>query len=325
MSPTAAVDLGPAPAAVTVAVDTAQSSGHRCVERTVMTSDGIALAVRDYQPADRITHTVVLLHGLCLSQLAWHNQIRRLRHRPGIRVIAYDHRGHGHSASAPVHTYTVERLAQDLDELLSALGVTGPGSLAGHSMGGMCALAYLAGRRGPSFSPTGLILAGTAAGHLTQYGLGRLLATPGFDALTDIINHTPHRLAEQAVRMAAGPICAALRRHMHAEIDRHALAAVAIDAVNRTEMATAIGFLRSLKTYDVSAALPQIAADTTVISGGTDFLTPPAHSAELAAAIPHARHIHCPSAGHMLLHDAARIVTTAIYRTSHCPTATAIA
>jgi hypothetical protein len=37
-------------------------------ERTVITSDGVRLAVRDYGSAGARDHTVVLLHGLCLTQ-----------------------------------------------------------------------------------------------------------------------------------------------------------------------------------------------------------------------------------------------------------------
>ena len=43
-----------------------------------------------------------------------------------IRIISYDHRGHGDSGNASMHTYRIDRLADDLAELLVALGVDGP-------------------------------------------------------------------------------------------------------------------------------------------------------------------------------------------------------
>ena len=52
------------------------------IEHTVYTSDGVCLAVRDYQPTTAVQHTVVLLHGLCLTYTSWHNQIRRLQRQP---------------------------------------------------------------------------------------------------------------------------------------------------------------------------------------------------------------------------------------------------
>src|SRR6516162_4445692 len=135
--------IGPTPTR-----DVARRPGHPQVAgrsvRTVTTSDGVSLSVRDYgspYPA----HTVVLLHGFCLTKDSWTIPIDHLLHRYGdsIRIISYDHRGHGDSAAAPMHTYHIDRLAADLADLLAALDVTGPLTFAGHSMGGMVALAYL--------------------------------------------------------------------------------------------------------------------------------------------------------------------------------------
>src|SRR5271168_2892473 len=135
----------------------------RGIKRTVTTSDGVSLSVRECGPRDA-DHTVVLLHGLCLTKDSWTIQIGHLLHQYGdsIRIISYDHRGHGDSASAPMHTYHIDQLATDVADLLVALGVTGPLTLAGHSMGGMVALAYLgrpAGQR--PVQPDGLILVAT--------------------------------------------------------------------------------------------------------------------------------------------------------------------
>ena len=287
------------------------------IEHTVYTSDGVCLAVRDYQPTTAVQHTVVLLHGLCLTYTSWHNQIRRLQRQPGVRIIAYDHRGHGHSTTAPLRTYTIEQLAGDLADVLTDLAVTGPVTLAGHSMGGMCALAYLA-RANQPVAPTGLVLVATAAGGLSDHGLGRLLSTPGLDTLADIVDHAPRHAAEQALRALAKPVCAALARHGgYDTADRTTLAAAVADALHTTPWTTAVGFLRALRNYDHYATLPRITAATTVISGGADILTPAAHARELADTIPNAHHIHRPKAGHMLLHEAARTVTDAINRTTH--------
>ncbi|WP_419538662.1 alpha/beta fold hydrolase, partial [Mycobacterium colombiense] len=47
-------------------------------ERTVTTSDGVRLAVRDYGSAGAREHTIVLLHGLCLTQSSWALQMPNL-------------------------------------------------------------------------------------------------------------------------------------------------------------------------------------------------------------------------------------------------------
>jgi pimeloyl-ACP methyl ester carboxylesterase len=87
----------------------------------------------------------VLLHGLCLNQGVWARQIEYLlgRYHGSVRVISYDHRGHGRSGSAPMGTYRIEQCAADLAKVLDALRVTGKVTLVGHSLGGMVALAYL--------------------------------------------------------------------------------------------------------------------------------------------------------------------------------------
>lgn len=84
-----------------------------------------------------------------------------------IRIISYDHRGHGDSDTAPTSTYVVEQLAADLADVLKALNVTGSLTLVGHSMGGMVALAYLG--QPPAdrpVQPHGVVLVATAAGRL---------------------------------------------------------------------------------------------------------------------------------------------------------------
>jgi pimeloyl-ACP methyl ester carboxylesterase len=143
------------------------------IKRPGTTSDGVSLSGRDYGRRDA-SHTVVLLHGFCLTKNSWTIQIEQLLHQypDSIRIITYDHRGHGDSAAAPMHTYHIDQLATDLADLLVALGVKGPLTLAGHSMGGMVALAYLgrpANRRPVQLH--GLILVATAAGKHVDRGL----------------------------------------------------------------------------------------------------------------------------------------------------------
>jgi pimeloyl-ACP methyl ester carboxylesterase len=287
----------------------------RGIKRTVTTSDGTSLSVREYGSRDA-AHTVVLLHGLCLTKDSWTIQIDHLLHQYGdsIRIISYDHRGHGDSAAAPMHTYHIDQLATDLADLLVALGVTGPLTLAGHSMGGMVALAYLgrpADRR--PVQPRGLILVATAAGKLAERGLGRLLANPGTDILYELAYHAPHGVADRVLRTLARPICGALIRYGgYGTASRDALVAVSAASVNSTPAATKAGFLRALRRYDQYRTLSSITARTVVISGGADRLTPPSHAHDLARGIPVATHVHRPAAGHMLLDEAPHVISNAI-------------
>ena len=285
------------------------------ITRTVTTSDGVALSVREYGSRDA-AHTVVLLHGFCLNKASWTIQIDHLLHQYGdsIWIISYDHRGHGDSAAAPMHTYHIDRLAADLADLLVALGVTGPLTLAGHSMGGMVALAYL-GRPADQrpVQPHGLILVATAAGKLAERGLGRLLANPGADILYELANHAPHAVADRVLRALARPICGALIRYGgYGTASRDALVSVSAATVNATPVATKAGFLRALRRYDQYRTLSSITATTVIISGGADRLTPPSHAHDLARCIPATTHVHRPAAGHMLLDEAPHVISNAI-------------
>jgi pimeloyl-ACP methyl ester carboxylesterase len=285
------------------------------IRRTVRTSDGVSLSVREYGSRDA-AHTVVLLHGLCLNQDSWQIQIGHLRHRYGdsIRIISYDHRGHGQSGAAPMHTYHIDRLAADLADLLVTLGVTGPLTLAGHSMGGMVALAYLgrpAGQR--PVQPHGLILVATAAGKLAERGLGQLLTSPATDIFYELADHAPHAVADRVLRALARPVCGAVVRYGgYGAASRDALVAVSAASVNATPVATKAGFLRALRHYDQYRTLSSITATTVVISGGADRLTPPSHAHDLAHGIPGAVRVHRPAAGHMLLDEAPHVISNAI-------------
>ena len=278
----------------------------------VRTNDGVSLAVCDTGPRTA-EHTVVFLHGLCLNQTSWERQINYLLHRydRSVRVISYDHRGHGRSAEASINTYRIDQLADDLAQVLIALDVTGPLTLVGHSMGGMTALAYLA-RPAPErpIEPDGLVLVATAAGKLAGRGLARLLAIPAPAALVGFIEHTP----EYALHALVGPVRASLRR-WHGSGQTATLAETVVAAVTTTPMATAVGFLPSLRAYNQYATLASIHARTVVISGGADPLTPPSHAADLTAGICGAEHVRVPYAGHMLPQQAPQVINDAIRRT----------
>jgi pimeloyl-ACP methyl ester carboxylesterase len=282
----------------------------------VRTSDGVRLAVCDTGPRTA-EHTVVFLHGLCLNHTSWERQITYLLRRYGrsVRVISYDHRGHGRSAAAPMNTYRIDQLADDLAQVLTALDVTGPLTLVGHSMGAMTALAYL-GRPAAErpIEPHGLVLVASAAGKLAKRGLARLLATPAPAALVGLIEHSP----ERALRALVGPVRATLSR-WHGHGHSATLAAVTAAALTTTPVATAVGFLPSLRTYNQYATLASIHARTVVVSGGLDPLTPPSHAADLTAGICGAEHVHVPYAGHMLPQQAPHVINDAIRRTIAIP------
>jgi pimeloyl-ACP methyl ester carboxylesterase len=87
---------------------------------------------------------IVLLHGLTATR-RYVVMGSRVLERSGLRVIAYDARGHGRSSPAPARdAYGYEQLAADLAEVLDAQGV-GRAVLAGASMGAHTAVRFVLG------------------------------------------------------------------------------------------------------------------------------------------------------------------------------------
>jgi pimeloyl-ACP methyl ester carboxylesterase len=228
-----------------------------------------------------------------------------------VRIITYGHRGHGSSAAAPARSCTINRLAADLSDVLCALRVHGPLTLVGHSMGGMTALAYLDQPTDQRpVEPTGLVLIATAAGKLTQHGLGRLLAAHGAATLLHRAAQAPDKLLGTLVK----PMCTLLS-HLGDHLAAITLASITLNALTTTPPRTALGFLPALRTYNIHPTLPRISAHTVIVSGDLDPLTPPEHSRDLAAAIPGAHHINVAGAGHMLPQQAPEVIHRAITAT----------
>lgn len=276
----------------------------RVRELSIVSEDGVRLAVTERGPRDA-SHTVVLLHGFCLSKTSWEPHAEELARLWGddIRVITYDHRGHGLSAAADMGTYTVPQLARDLSSVLRWSNPRGSVTLAGHSMGGMTILEYL-GMSDRSVEPTNVLLVATAAGKLPLRGMGRALALPAVAFLHANVGRVPDRVLDPILRALTEPVVSRIVRHVaYTEDGGKASATAAAWSINATPMRTKIGFLDALKRFDAYETLPRISADTLILSGGKDFLTPKAHSDDMQWLIPNAEHIHYPRNGHMILHE----------------------
>lgn len=278
--------------------------------KTITTRDGVSISVRDFGNADA-SRTVVLLHGFCLDQRTWEPHAEELSRDANTRVITYDHRGHGKSDNADISTYTLPHLASDLADVLRALKVSGDVTLAGHSMGGMTALEYL--KAPGEVVPSGLVLVATAAGRLSTRGIGKLLALPLAGVMRKKMPFVPERLLAATTRAVFAPILTngvPRAAYTHGHLPAHARSAAR--AIAGTAYRTKMGFPFALREFDAYDILPTISAQTLVISGGKDALTPVAHSADMAAGIPHAEHLHFPSAGHMVLHEEFHAVVGAL-------------
>jgi len=105
-----------------------------------LTSDGVRLYVEVH--GNDAHPTVVLSHGLAASAAMW-GGLAPVLVRRGLRVVAYDMRGHGRSdAPHGSDRYGDARMAQDLIEIVA--GFAGPAAIAvGYSMGAAITLVAL--------------------------------------------------------------------------------------------------------------------------------------------------------------------------------------
>jgi len=285
----------------------------------VVTRDGVGLAVTENGPRDA-EHTVVLMHGLCLDRSSWKRHAEALSSLWGsdVRVISYDHRGHGTSGQAHLSTYTIDTLASDLADVLAWAKVPGSLTLAGHSMGGMTALAYMGRLRDDRpVDPSSLLLVATAAGSLTSRGVGALLSLPVIPWLSHA-DRIPARVGDPMSRWLTGALVNASVRHIGYPARRDRVSATAAAwSINRTPLRTKAGFLNALRTFDARDVLPTVWADTLVLSGGMDLLTPKEHAEDIAAGIPGAEHQHYPNVGHMIMDEAHDEVAAALDLMTH--------
>lgn len=139
---------------------------------------------------------VVLLHGGGQTRHAWGDTARKLG-GGGWHALALDLRGHGESTWAPDGDYRLDRFADDLRHVLSAL--PHPAVVVGASLGGMTAL--LAAGEPPRAKVAALVLVDIAPRIETEGAariVGFMLSRPdGFASLDEaadaIAAYQPHR------------------------------------------------------------------------------------------------------------------------------------
>ncbi|MEU2105545.1 MULTISPECIES: alpha/beta fold hydrolase [unclassified Nocardia] len=290
------------------------ATAERCA--TVWTEDGVALAVREYGPPDADL-TVVLLHGHCLRSESWtYVRDELLRRYAGARIVCYDHRGHGESATASRRTYRLDQLGRDLRAVLDAVAPTGPVVLAGHSMGGMTVLTYA--EQNPHEIGTrivGVALLATAAGGLADAGFGRLLRNPVVSAFQAAVRRAPgamHHAKLLACRLFAPLIRTA--EFGDRKVSPRVLA-LANAMRNETPIVTMASYLSEFMVYDRTDALTLLSGiPTLVLCGAADLMTPPSHSVAMAAAVEYSDLVIVDSAGHSVILERPGLVAEAVAR-----------
>jgi pimeloyl-ACP methyl ester carboxylesterase len=309
----------------------------------VVTPDGVRLHVETTGSADAPV-TVVLAHGWTCSTRSWHHQLAGLPQVLGtdaVRVVAYDHRGHGRSEAAPAGTTRIEQLADDLAFVLDEVVGDGPVVYAGHSMGGMTLMA-LAEQRPELFGSriAAAALVATASGQLSSraFGLPARFDGPASVLAPRAMHLAGRRMERQAARVvrAAGAVPAASA--VQAVSPQGALAWLqgASTAARRPALRQLVfgkkvdpaevdvlladlavlpgasfgGFFEAIVQHDRGHALQVLEQIPVEIMHGTrDRLIAPRHANRMAHLLSSARLWMYPGAGHMLMQERPRDVT----------------
>jgi pimeloyl-ACP methyl ester carboxylesterase len=307
------------------------------VRSGVITLDGVRLHVETSGPEDAPV-TVVLSHGWTCSTRSWHHQFEGLPQALGesaVRVVAYDHRGHGKSEAAPVGSTRIERLAENLVAVLDAVVPSGPVVYAGHSMGGMTLMA-LADQRPELFGEriAAAALVSTSSGQIASrpFGLPARFDATALRVAPRAMDLAGQRLerraeraerAEQAARVERAAARAAWVELAGARLRRPAVRRMVfgkgvdpaeVDILMADLAATPgrslSGFFEALTQHDLGHALKVLDGIPVEIMHGTrDRLLPPRHGNRMAQLLPSARLWMYPEAGHMLMQERPRDVT----------------
>ncbi len=228
---------------------------------------------------DRSLPAVVLLHGAGFDHSAWALHSRWFAHH-GFAVLAPDLPGHGRSAGPGLHS--IADMADWAAALLDATGAA-KAHLVGHSMGSLIALETAA--RHPA-KVSALSLIGTAA--VMTVGPDLLTAAEADDhAAIDMVSIWGLGFRAEL----GGSLAPGLWMHTGAE-----------RVLEHCRPGVLFSDLSACNSYqNALAAAAGIAVPTTLILGERDMMTPARAGKTLAAAIPHARTVILPGAGHMMM------------------------
>jgi pimeloyl-ACP methyl ester carboxylesterase len=281
------------------------------------TFDGLELDVRTYGPED-VPVVVVLAHCWTLNQEDWHYQVRALQREFGhrVRIVTWDHRGHGGSEEAPRSSCTIDNLARDMADVIATHAPRGRLVLAGHSIGGMAMMA-LAEQQPEVFDRVvGAAFVATSSGQLDTVSLGLPEMGPFLRAqIPRMLALRSRTLTRRARRRAPIIERQVVRRFLFGRPMRLADAALTVDGIISSSSATMVGFYEDCMRHDRAEALKVLdGVPTQVLVGTRDLLTPPSHARRIAEHVAGAVLTVVPDAGHMLPLERDELVSGTLVR-----------
>ena len=248
----------------------------------VTSADGTELYAEVFGPER--ADTVVLAHGWTEQIAFWGPVIERLG-ADGLRVVAYDLRGHGRSAPAARGDYALARFGEDLEAVLAAAGADTdtPATVVGHSLGAMSIAAW-AEKHGPRSRARAAVLVNTGLGDLVT---GHLLVPQ----IARFLNHPRASRVLLGSRAPVPPFSTPLQQAMirytafgpsASRGDVAFYERMLVDCPPDVRAATGV----ALSQMDLWHAVASLTVPTLVVAGDSDRLTPPAHARRIADELP---------------------------------------
>ncbi|MEV0602935.1 alpha/beta fold hydrolase [Streptomyces sp. NPDC050315] len=247
---------------------------------------------------------VVLAHGWTCSTAFWAPVIRELA--ADHKVVVYDQRGHGRSPAAGPGGYSTEALADDLEAILAdALEPGERAVLAGHSMGGMTAMAA-ARRPGLRERAAAILLCSTGAADLAAESRVIPLRSPG-----------ARRFAHRAVlgsRAPLGPVTPPAKRVLKYATMGPRATPEQVEACARIVHSCPVGVRaqwgKVLAGLELTGEVARLNVPTAILQGTADRLTPVVLARRLASVLPDCLGLtELPGLGHMTPIEAPDVVT----------------
>jgi pimeloyl-ACP methyl ester carboxylesterase len=227
---------------------------------------------------------ILLVHGFPLDHTMWEPQIGALSTR--YRVIAPDLRGFGQSPLGEADAkngITMEQYADDLAHFLDALKITEPIVYVGFSMGGYIGWQFV---RKHGSRLRALVMCDTRAAADNDEGrAGRI------------------KMADNVAEWGSGRVAEIMGPRLFSPRtfeNRTDLIAAVRKVVERTPPAAIAAAQRGMAARpDVTGMLRNITLPTLVVVGAEDVISTRDEMNSIAAAVPGAKFVEIPEAGHM--------------------------
>jgi len=236
---------------------------------------------------------VLFVHGFPLTHAMWRPQIESLA--DSCRVLAPDLRGFG-ASTVTAGTVSMRQFAEDLAELLDALGITEPITFCGLSMGGYIGWQF--------------------ARHYPQRLRGLICCDTKASADSEEAIQNRHKLAESVLNHGSGVLAQAMPEKLFAKQTREQQPDIVEQCKKMMVTADPEGVAAALRGMaerpNMSDLLPTIEVPTLVIVGEEDQITTVAEMREMAQAIPKSEFVKVPQAGHMAPLENPTLVNSAV-------------